>query len=82
MIRFINGLIAVSWWFYTIPRQYDVERRSSVKYKKKQDIVKKIWIVSGTIMIGLLQFPLLAAGALVLALLTTFLGFMILDETQ
>ena len=82
MLRFINGLIAAFWWFYTLPRRYDVERRSSVKYKKKKGIVKKVWIMSGTIMIGLLQFPPLAAAALVLALFTAFLGFVILDETQ
>lgn len=65
-----------------MPRRYDVERRSSIKYKKKKQITKNIWIVAGLIIISLLQFPLAAALAAVVGLGTTFLCFMILDETE
>ena len=50
-------------------------RRTTRRYRKKQRIVRDIWIVSGTLM---LWIPL--SFLLVLAMATTFLAFMILDE--
>jgi hypothetical protein len=50
-------------------------RRYTRRYRKKQRIVRDIWIVSGTLM---LWVPL--SFLLVLAMATTFLAFMILDE--
>lgn len=50
-------------------------RRYTRRYRKKQRIVRDIWIVSGALM---LWVPL--SFLLVLALATTFLAFMILDE--
>lgn len=50
--------------------------RYTRKYRKKKQIVRDIWIVSGLLMINA---PLGAVCAL--ALLTTFIGLMILDET-
>lgn len=50
-------------------------RRYTRKYRRKQAIVKNVWIVSGLLMIGL------PAAMPVIALGTTFLAFMILDET-
>jgi len=53
-------------------------RRFTARYRRKQGIVKNIWIVSGCLMV--LQGS--AAIILAMALGTTFLSFMILDETQ
>ena len=51
-------------------------RRYTRKYLKKRKLVKDIWITSGVIMlcIPINALPVLALG-------TTFLAFMILDET-
>lgn len=52
-------------------------RRFTPAYRRKRSIVKNVWIGSGLVM------ALQASPALILALLlgTTFLSFMILDET-
>ena len=52
-------------------------RRFTKRYRRKQAIVKNIWIVSGGIMILNGALPTIVA----LFLGTTFLSFMILDET-
>lgn len=52
-------------------------RRHTAKYKRKQSLVKSIWITSGLIMLTNPVLPFIAA----LSLLTTFLSFVILDET-
>lgn len=52
-------------------------RRYTRKYRLKRKIVRDVWIVSGVLMIGA---PL--GAVIVLALGTTFLSFMILDETH
>ena len=54
------------------------KRRFTAKYRRKKDIVRNVWIVSGTLMV------LQASPAIVLAMTlgTTFLSFMILDETS
>jgi len=59
------------------PYRYDHARRSHPRYRAKRRIVKDVWIGSGTLMI---LFPEPAAVA-AMALLTTFVSFMILDET-
>ena len=51
-------------------------RRYTRRYRRKQKIVRDIWIVSGLLM---LCVPLNVILALVLG--TTFLAFMVLDET-
>jgi hypothetical protein len=53
-------------------------RRFTRRYRKKQDIVKNVWICSGLLM--LVQAT--PAAILALGLGTTFLSFVILDETQ
>jgi len=58
--------------------RYDTERRSSDKYLAKKSLVKDIWIGSGLIMLGS-QAP---AMIVFMSLLTTFLSFAILDETE
>lgn len=50
-------------------------RRYTRRYRRKRELVKTVWIVSGLLMIGL------PAAAPVLALGTTFVSFMILDES-
>ncbi|MCI0505064.1 MAG: hypothetical protein L0Z73_03040 [Gammaproteobacteria bacterium] len=51
--------------------------RHTVEYIKKKKLVRDAWIVVGIVMGGL---PL--PFAVVLALLTTFLSFMFLDESS
>ena len=53
------------------------DRRQTPRYRAKRRIVRDLWIVSGALM-ALFPIPGLVA---ILALLTTFLGFTILDET-
>lgn len=52
-------------------------RRFTAKYRRKQGIVKNIWIGSGLVMLAQAT-PAVVIG---LALGTTFLSFVILDET-
>ena len=78
----INKFIAVIWWFSTLSERYDAERRTSAKHKKKVAIVKNIWIVAGILIIAVLQFLVAAGLSAVIGLATTFLSFMILDETE
>ncbi len=51
-------------------------RRYTRRYRKKQRIVRDMWILSGLLM---LCMPL--SLILILAMGTTFLAFVILDET-
>jgi hypothetical protein len=59
-------------------RDHPHRRRFTAGYRRKKGIVKNIWIASGLVM--LLQ----ASPAIIVALAlgTTFLSFMILDETS
>lgn len=50
--------------------------RATAQYKKKKKFVRDMWIIVGVLMCGL---P--ASIVMVLALLTTFLSFMLLDES-
>ncbi len=53
-------------------------RRFTRRYRRKQGIVKNVWIASGLVM------ALQASPAIIMALAlgTTFLSFVILDETH
>jgi len=53
-------------------------RRYTLKYRRKKGIVKSLWIVSGLSMLVIPILPFMAA----LGLFTTFLSFVILDETE
>ncbi len=53
-------------------------RRFTRRYRRKQGIVKNIWIASGVMMIIQASPGIIMA----MALGTTFLSFVILDETQ
>jgi hypothetical protein len=57
------------------------DRRQTFVYKKKQEIVKYVWTVSLILCAVCLQFPLAAGFVLIIAMITTFISFMILDET-
>ncbi|MCB1748027.1 MAG: hypothetical protein H6977_06165 [Gammaproteobacteria bacterium] len=66
------------WWYERAPDDdHPHRRRFTARYRRKQGLVKNVWIASGVVM--LLQ----ASPALMLAtaLGTTFLAFVILDET-
>lgn len=52
-------------------------RRLTPAYKRKKCLVRNIWLVSLLIMI-----PFSLGAKLALALVTTFLGLIILDETE
>ncbi len=56
--------------------QHPSWRRFTRRYRRKRRIVKNVWILSGLLMIAIppAAVPLLALG-------TTFIAFMILDET-
>ena len=56
---------------------HPTDRRKTPRYRAKKRIVRDLWIASAAIM-ALFPIPALVA---ILALLTTFLGFTILDET-
>ncbi len=51
-------------------------RRYTSKYRRKRRVVRDLWLYSGVLMV-VVPFPLL----LVMALGTTLLSFVILDET-
>ena len=53
-------------------------RRLQKSYKKKQSLIKNFWIAAGLIT---LAFPFLAV-AIILSIVTTFISFSILDETD
>ncbi len=58
--------------------RYDSKRRASPRYRAKRGMVRDMWIAIGVLML-LIPHPA-AVGAL--ALLATFISFMILDETH
>lgn len=50
--------------------------RATAQYKKKKKFVRDTWII-----VGILMSALPVSIVMVLALLTTFLSFMVLDES-
>ena len=70
--------ILPNWAEDRVPDQdHPHRRRFTPRYRRKQGIVKNVWIASGVVMI------LQASPAIILAMAlgTTFLSFVILDET-
>ena len=61
-----------------IDDQHPHYRRFSKRYKRKQGVVKNIWIGAGLITL-VFPFPHVAVA---LSLITTFLSFCLLDETK
>ena len=84
VIRCVACLLGVAWWCYLRFPRFDAERRRTPRYRKALRITRSIWTVSGCIMLVLLDalpnsgLPL----SLALLLLTAFLSYVILDETE
>ena len=74
----LNRLLLPHWTRDRSPdHNHPHKRRFTRLYRRKQGIVKNLWIASGLVMI------VLATPATIMALTlgTTFLSFVILDET-
>ncbi|GAB1270247.1 hypothetical protein NBRC116493_35010 [Aurantivibrio infirmus] len=76
--RFLNILLPEWKSKQLLDRNHPHARRKSVEYKKKQGLVKNIWIGAG---VAMLCAPT-PAFVVSLSLATTFIAFTILDETD
>ena len=77
MLRVIEWLLP-DWALSSSPDPHHSHgRRFTRAYKKKQEVVKSLWIYSGLVMMVIPVAPYVAAATL----FTTFLSFVILDET-
>lgn len=83
-IRCLGYLLGAAWWMYLQFPRFDDERRRTPRYRNALRLTKNIWIGSGCLMLILLDalpnigLPL----SLALMLLTAFLSYVILDETE
>ncbi len=78
MLRIIEWLLP-DWARTTCPDPSHCHgRRLTKTYQKKQGLVKNIWIGSGMLMLLIPVPPFFIAAML----FTTFLSFVILDETE
>lgn len=76
--KWLQHYVMPQWLRDSAPDQaHPHRRRFTSVYRRKRSIVKNVWIISGAVMI-IEASPALIAGLL---LGTTFLSFMILDET-
>jgi hypothetical protein len=76
--NWLHRLLLPDWAEDQCPdAEHPHRRRFTRRYRRKQGIVKNVWICSGALM--LLQAT--PAAIIVLGLGTTFLAFVILDET-
>lgn len=75
--RFLRWFLPVWKAEQLLDKSHSHGRRLSTAYKKKQNLVKNIWIGSGVAMLCL-PTP---AFVVSLSLATTFLAFLVLDET-
>jgi hypothetical protein len=83
-IRSAGYVLGVAWWVYLSVPRYDTERRRTSRYRKLLGIVRMIWIGACCAML-LLITSMPAVGiplSLALSLLTAFVSFVILDETE
>ena len=67
--------------FFKPKYRYYKDRRDTKLYKKKKEIVKSVWIVSGFIMLLFASHPQFIGIILIISMCTTIVAFMILDET-
>lgn len=77
-INWLHRLFLPSWtWDRSPDHDHPHKRRYTRLYRRKRGIVRNLWIASGLVMIAL------ATPAMILAIAmgTTFLSFVILDET-
>lgn len=78
MLRILEWFMP-TWALSTCPDPNHCHgRRLTKTYRKKQGIVKNLWIASGLVMLAFPALPYLVAAGL----FTTFLSFVILDETD
>lgn len=77
MLKFIEWLLPEWALSPDADPTHSHRRRYTAIYKRKQNIVKNIWISAGLVMLALPAIPLVVA----LALFTTFISFVVLDET-
>lgn len=78
LIRWIHRCLMPAWTGDSTPdTEHPYRRRFTPAYRRKRRMVKNIWIGSGLVMIASGS----TAATLGLMLATTFLSFMILDET-
>lgn len=67
-----------AWWRDRRPdAEHPHRRRFTAAYRRKQTLVKNVWILSGVVMLAQVSPALILPTALA----TTFLSFVILDET-
>ena len=84
VVRCLGCLLGLIWWIYLAIPRFDTQRRRSARYRNALRITRNIWIGSGCVMLVLLDalpqtgLPL----SLALLLLTAFLSYVILDETE
>jgi hypothetical protein len=77
MLRIIEWLMP-RWAVNSLPDANHCHRRRFTRaYKRKQEMVRSLWIYSGLVMVVIPVAPYVAAATL----FTTFLSFVILDET-
>ena len=75
----INRWVLPHWLNDQCPdREHPHRRRFTAAYRRKRCMVKNVWIASGLVMALQGSLALIVA----LALGTTFLSFVILDETR
>ena len=78
MLRLIEWLMP-DWAQSTCPDPSHCHgRRLTAHYKKKQGVVKNLWIGAGLVMLLVATLPFVFSAIL----FTTFLSFVILDETE
>lgn len=77
--QWINQNLLPDWINDQSPDEYHPhKRRFTHAYRRKRSIVKSVWICSGLVMAWQASLALIVT----LALGTTFLSFVILDESQ
>lgn len=83
-IRSAGYLLGVAWWLYLSVPRYDIERRRTSRYRRLLGIVRNIWIgACCTMLLLIASMPAIGIPlSLALSLLTAFVSYVILDETE
>lgn len=83
-IRCAGYVLGVAYWMYLSVPRFDTQRRRSARYRRLLGIVKNIWIGAGCTMLLLIgaQPAIGVPLSLALSLLTAFVSYVILDETE
>lgn len=83
-VRCLGCVLGAAWWAWLQIPRFDTQRRRSPRYRNALRITRNVWIGSGCLMLLLLE-ALPQSGlplSLALMLLTAFLSYVILDETE